>query len=213
MCVIVHQPAGTALTVDQAKQMQTANPDGLGIMLYDPSTGMETHKFPKPSIRALTGIVRAIAGYETVIHFRYATHGDIRESNTHPFPVAPGIWCAHNGILDPREYSLDCGDGTDTEAYIKRYIRPLLDQCTDPIAAVHSESVCALIESHVGSNKLAIMTGDGRVTVYNRRRGEWVGKLWVSNTYWMPRSMRKGIAYGYGGIDDTREWFDSLKRR
>lgn len=106
MCVICVKPAGVPMpALAEIKAMAEANPHGFG---FCTSTG----KFYKSTDFAI--FAERLADVRTdeacVMHFRFATHGSVRNRNCHPFRDGD-LFFAHNGVLPYPSV----GDRTDSE--------------------------------------------------------------------------------------------------
>lgn len=193
MCVIVHSPANTALTDQQIRLMFNQNPDGIGVMFKDPDTGhlLTAKSLPSSPDHAL----RWLKGYNSpelnvVIHFRWATHGPAVPENTHPFRILTGMHMVHNGVLPESTTGKVPKGRTDTETYIERVIRPLLQASHAPGELIRSEAFKTLVGAHIGHSKLVFMDRAGSPVFVNRSLGDDIpaesgkGTIWVSNTHW-----------------------------
>lgn len=218
MCVIVHKPAGFALPTDTVEDMYLQNSDGLGVMWVDPEKPgkIRIHrslpKTPEAAVQTLATL--DIHHVEAVIHFRFATHGKATIKNTHPF-ILPntGIAMVHNGVLDTHGLGLDYGKGTDTEAYIRQYLLPLLNQAKDPQLMAASPEFQAVIGEHIGHSKLVFLDTQGRVSLVNADLGEYLTfgdhLVWVSNTNWRPFRRYTTTTNLWDTKEDTYTWPDA----
>jgi len=193
MCVIVHSPNNTALTDQQIRLMFKQNSDGIGVMFRDPSTGNLTTAKALPS--SPDKALQWLKGYNTpelnvVIHFRWATHGPAIPENTHPFKIIPGMHMVHNGVLAESTTGRVPKGKTDTETYVERVIRPLLQASASPSELIRSEAFQTLVGAHIGGSKLVFMDRAGTPVFVNRALGDDIpaesgkGTIWVSNTHW-----------------------------
>lgn len=197
MCVIVVKPANFSLSAADTSAMYSRNSDGIGIM-YAESGAIRTAKaLPATAADAVDFIAEhAPHERECIIHFRYATHGSVSIENTHPFPVVDGLFLAHNGVLFTG--ADDCGTGTDTEAYIRYYLRPLLTHASDPLEMARAPEFVAVIGEHITGSKFVLLDRHGVVTIINEIDGKTIERdnlqIWCSNLHWQPVDVKKTAA-------------------
>lgn len=188
MCVIAIKPEFVSLSDADVSDMFTRNSDGLGVMWMQKGRVQTIKTLPRTPEEAIAALKRVPHEAEAVIHFRMATHGSVSLKNTHPFEVVPGLFVCHNGVLDTHDLGLKCGTGTDTEAYIKQYLKPILAHAKDPYVMAHSAEFRSLVGEHIGGNKFVFLDKTGKVSVVNRHMGSTIKRgdhsLWVSNTHW-----------------------------
>lgn len=141
-------------SVDFLNIARTANPHGCGYCT------------PKKSFKTLDYDIfleklnKIKKDTPVLIHFRYATHGRVRQSNCHPFYDRDlGVKFMHNGILNITPFR----GKTDSETAFRSIIVP-------EIAAhgIESTEVDESINSVIGVSRFAIMQGD-TVKLY----GQW----------------------------------------
>jgi hypothetical protein len=212
MCVIVSKPAGVELSESDITDMFWVNPDGFGVSWAKEGRVRTYRALPKTG-KAAWACYQALNLHDVhaVLHFRMATHGSVRLENTHPFEVVPGVVMSHNGVLDTRKLELDCkGDITDSLAYARSWLKPLLEQARDPLAMLRSGEFQALIGGQIGSSKLAFVDREGHVSLINDHLGHIRkrpgGTIWVSNTFWENQGM------GYLWEKDGRGWSKTLPK-
>lgn len=80
VCLIIHKPKGKKVPIDIIREAARRNPDGYGITYLD---SFRTHRGMK--CNSLDYLSKTERPY--VLHFRYATVGDISEDNCHPFSI------------------------------------------------------------------------------------------------------------------------------
>ena len=101
----------------------------------------------------------------------------IDEANCHPFLFNDGkLALIHNGVI-----SIRCSiEGlSDTAHFVKLVLEPLVRTFKVPI---NNGSLNYLLCTSIGSDKLAIMDGDGRTYIFNEDKGTWDEGVWYSNT-------------------------------
>jgi len=210
MCVIIHKPAERELTEWTLREGLRRNSDGWGLVAYPEGRGSE------PVIhRGLTGIDDFLKTYEpyakgveTVIHFRFATHGLKDLENCHPYDVVPGVVMMHNGILSVKTPDKDLSD----TGHFVQLIKPMLEE--DP-TMVEKEHWLKMVGELIGKgNKLVFMTKNG-VFYVNKEQGSIDKDVWFSNStlfYSTPSSYKQppyGVThYGYGCQIDEDDCYD-----
>lgn len=191
MCVIIDKPANFTITRNVISQMYKQNPDGLGILWHDTTT--KVYKSLPNTPQECYDILAPYHHLRAIIHFRFATHGEPILANTHPFKVCDHVYLVHNGVLNTKALGLECDDGTDTEAYIRQYLRPLFTISPDPEKVLNAH-ILAMIGEQIGHSKFVLMDGEGHVYMVNPHLGEEIEMtceksktpcmVWVSNTNW-----------------------------
>lgn len=179
MCMLIHHTTKSHLSQKMLADMLSHNPDGFGFAY---GTGRKAHviKVPSPTLQEVFDLYsRYVKGREAVVHFRWRTHGDVDEQNTHPYEVIPGLWMAHNGVLscvDQRDKRM-----SDTWHLIEDYLRPMFLKSPDLWL---SPEFRTMLGKFIGSgNKLAFVDARGKVGVVNHTSGITFQNTWFSNTY------------------------------
>jgi len=197
MCILIHQPKDYCFTAEHLADFYSKNPDGFGaIVNHNDERGVVVYKIVG-SLKDIEDLYfKSVACYESVIHFRMKTHGDIDLDNCHPYIVTDNLWMAHNGILssgNDKDRSK-----SDTWHYIKDFIRPMLEQTPD---ALDNPYIRGYIGAHIGaSNKFGFMSNEGKVYIINKHSGVEYDGVWYSNTYaWSPykHGYEKAPSYNY----------------
>lgn len=122
-------------------------------------------------------MLKSIKRHEAaIIHFRYATHGSIKEANCHPFrDEETGISFAHNGVLNITPIY----DMTDSETAFRTRIVPTIRE-----HGFGSDEF--IIENHniIGGSRFAYIDKDGNYSLY----GPFVHHkgCWYSNRNFLP---------------------------
>lgn len=206
MCLAIYKPAGKSIPEDHLRNGFDSNPHGAGFAF------------------AKDGVVSIRKGYFTfkaflaaynecitedlpaLVHFRYATHGKRNEFNCHPWPVCGGEYaCIHNGIINIQSSKKK----SDTGHFVDLVLSPMLECVADPA----TPALKFLVEETIGSgNKIVLMDGAGKVTIYNEKVGHWEKGVWYSNhgyesysRFTYKRGGRK--TYGaYEGYDYESYW-------
>jgi predicted glutamine amidotransferase len=170
------------------------NPDGFGMMFYDP-LNKEIKQFKlfngdnDPDV--IYPILEGMHDIPCFLHFRYKTKGLINEASCHPFTAYDQndrkVLLMHNGTL--HEY----GSNTkvDSEEFAEDFVGPLYDKwllsgCRQPLSDKFFQKIA---QKHIGfDSKIALMDNTGDSVIFNYQKGdvkkeadgtEW----WVSNSY------------------------------
>jgi hypothetical protein len=180
MCIIIHRPAGAAtrLSRDTLQRCATRNPHGFGIMWAYNGKLMTARYLPgerKDFIKR--ALMLQDQDLPMVLHFRWATHGAVVKENTHPFVIVKGHSALmHNGIL-----SIPCIKGwSDTRTFAYEVVRGL------PEGWEGMPTIRWMMEQATLGSKVAVMYGDGRVTILHKNAGISEGGVWYSNDGFRP---------------------------
>lgn len=140
-----------------------------------------------------------------IIHFRWATHGLTNKDNCHPFELCDGEFAmVHNGVLSI-DISSDT-DRSDTSHFSELVMTPMLSK-----VAFDDPSLKYLVEQAItSSNKLIVMRRDGKMVIYNEKRGEWHNGVWYSNTQY---KFKKYVAPSPAWKTDYEQGEDGVWRR
>ena len=191
MCIIAIKKVGINVPDDSLiETMFESNPDGAGFMYNKDGRviirkGYMTLKALKT---ALEDVYKEVDTLNTtfVYHFRIATHGSVKPSLTHPFPISNKIGIllktsyetdvavAHNGIIPIKTRT----DISDTMEYIVTKLYKRKKKFPNFYKFEHHRKS---IETQIKS-KMAILDGSGRVEII----GEFIedkGILYSNTSY------------------------------
>lgn len=152
MCLIVKIPQGKTLPDDIVESALLYNPDGFGYMVNGTAK-----KFVKRTAKQIKKLLKRHLHSEIVVHFRMATDGVVNKKLAHPHRLANGDMLMHNGILTQFRTDAKAVE-SDTTRFVSEYINPMLAETGDYNAEY--------IESAITGNRLAIMSADGRTTLF-----------------------------------------------
>lgn len=180
MCLIAYSPKGTMVDRSILAYAYNQNPDGIGIMSV---SGIEKFMGKKALKRARRYLESYLVPEQIPygIHFRWATHGAIQMSNTHPYEAPTGKhWVMHNGVIGLTANEAT-KDESDTAVFVRKYM-------TDA-ASIDDTFYYKALSTKVGwGNKLLIMDDCGQFIICNDDAGVWIDGIWFSNTYSLPNS-------------------------
>lgn len=157
-----------------------SNADGFGFM-YATKKGLKVvKKLPNTTaevrrmFEALPNDDRMVAG-----HARMRTHGAINLDQCHPYQINESSWLMHNGVL----HTGNKADPSKSDTW--HFINDFLKEASDN--ALHDPALHKVLGEYIESNRFAIMSGDGRLSIVNRDQGIEHEGVWFSNTYaWSP---------------------------
>jgi len=181
MCLIFIKPknANNYLTYERFSNALTNNPHAVGIVYRD-KDGINIERFVKPENykEEIWNIIKDKE--EFAIHFRYATHGILNLTNTHPFIVTNGLCMMHNGVMN--EFANLNKEWSDTKNFVEYFLKPYVEK--EGIGIINDESFKTDLEKVIGSgNKLLFVDKDFNFSIINEKAGVWKDGCWLSNTY------------------------------
>ena len=154
MCVICISPAGKSLpTKKELKAMFQRNHDGCGFV-------SESDHYKSLDFEDFYARLKKVPKNENcIIHFRWATHGEVNLENCHPFyDKKSGTWFMHNGILNITPYK----GKTDSETAFKKYLAPCIRK-----HGLYSKELQTAAHNIIDSSKFAFMQ-DGHIKAFGR---------------------------------------------
>jgi len=174
MCVLCVKPAGAKMfSFDDLKAMYNRNPHGCGFAT--PTRTFKSLNFAK----FMHELNKVDDSEPCIIHFRYATHGSIKNDNCHPFEAkldnGEMVKFAHNGVLSINAV----GDMTDSETAFRYRFIPVANAC-----GVFSKQFDGVVERIIGGSKFAFLHGS-EIKTYGHFYS-YKGCL-CSNMYWYNR--------------------------
>lgn len=160
MCILIAKPKNVKMPSEETmKNCWESNPDGAGIAWSDGRKLFLRKGFMKWNDFIKEYRTLNLNNFDAIIHFRIATHGTVKPSNTHPFNVSDRIVAGHNGILPITPE----GDWTDSETFFKRVASPILETYSLD-SLVFEQAVNAVI----GTSKLAFLTDSSKLKTFGK---------------------------------------------
>ncbi|MDR1562272.1 MAG: class II glutamine amidotransferase [Dysgonamonadaceae bacterium] len=119
MCVIIVKEAGIKLpSENMLRKAAVYNPHGFGFCT-------KRRLFKTLSIeRFLNEVGKVETNEPCVLHFRFATQGSVKTSNSHPFKQ-DGVCFSHNGVLHNVKAK---NDQTDSEIFFINDVVPVINE-------------------------------------------------------------------------------------
>jgi len=202
MCLAIYQPAGLLIPEKNLRSGYEANNDGCGICWAE--KGSLTLSKGMMKWEDFWKLYQEHKGCAMLIHFRKSTHGKKDEANCHPFLFNDGkLALIHNGVLP-----IKCSeDGySDTWHLVNKVLEPLVK---DHGVDIDDPALSWLIKLAIGTDKIAVMDGNGEAVIFNEDKGNWEdtdgttaekkGKVWYSNTSF------RNVSWQHRQTD-TRDW-------
>jgi len=189
MCLIAYVPANKQMPETYFRAAAKDNSDGIGFMSADGVEKFLGRKMVKRAWRYARQLHDANVEY--AVHFRWATHGRVALTNTHPFKTPDGnAYVMHNGILTDYTPEDKYGDESDTRRLVSVMVG--VDVTADP-------DYWTKLADHIGwSNKLCVMSWDGQFRIVNEDAGDWIDGIWYSQTYSLPGVYSNTYETAYG---------------
>jgi hypothetical protein len=172
MCIAIYKPANSIILFEDLERAFEANPDGAGFAVRRDGTvhiikGLMT--FDHFKARFIKH-----ANYECIIHFRWASMGEIGKDNCHPFALPDGSALIHNGHIQ--------GYGnkriSDTRDYVDNVLSPLVTQYPD---ILRHGAMREVLDRAIGSSRMAILPITGKAIIIGEARGKWHDGSWYSS--------------------------------
>lgn len=121
--------------------------------------------------------VKVSSRYPLMVHFRWASAGEINKENCHPFVINKDCAMVHNGTIwdfvpDPKKTKK-----SDTRLYVERVLSPMLPKNNPKSCPVTKY----LLEKSIGRSKIIILDKFGRYCILNEGLGVWSKGIWYSN--------------------------------
>lgn len=192
MCLAVLVQQGSKLPMEVFDKASFNNSDGFGYAFVH-NGEVVVRKVTAASELEMQFVKEHNAHYKSspfLIHFRYATHGEVCMRNTHPFMLSNGGAIIHNGILpiNPAKNTRD----SDTRHFVRQFLNKLPDNWHK------SEYILQVVAEAIGkNNKLALLMPDKSYVIINESQGNWINGIWYSNAsgqsvnYWCATAATK----------------------
>jgi hypothetical protein len=175
MCLAIYQPKGKEVPEKHLKNGFENHGDGCGIAWAEDGK-LKVKKGVGMKFEEFLEWYNQVKQFPCLIHFRKSTSGKIDEANCHPFIFNEGKLAAiHNGVLN-----IKCNDKdfSDTYHFVTLVLDPIIRKYHIP---VNDGSLNYLICTSIGSDKLAVMDGNGKTYIFNEEKGTWDEGVWYSN--------------------------------
>lgn len=192
MCLAIYQPIGKLVPEKHLENGFNNHGDGCGIAWAEGGK-LHVKRGVNMKFEEFLKWYNQAKQFPCLIHFRKSTSGKIDEANCHPFIFNEGKLAAiHNGMLN-----IKCNDKnfSDTYHFITMVLDPIIRKYKIP---VNDGSLNYLICTSIGSDKLAVMDGNGKTYIFNEEKGIWDEGVWYSNT-----SFRWSATASCGGSSST----------
>jgi hypothetical protein len=190
MCIAVAKPRDIKVRKKVLKECFRNNPDGVGFAYPSKKEKkVEIHK-GYFSFRQFWADYRKIqeTGCPMIIHFRIATSGKVDGENCHPWRINKKHALIHNGIL-AHKIDLEHEDVSDTGLFTEHFFKPIFAH--GPALWLNPAFKWLIEESIGNTNKIAILSADGEIRIFNEKQGEWDAGIWFSNKSYKEKRVKR----------------------
>lgn len=201
MCIIIYNKDGRPIPEKHLELCYENNEDGFGVM-YASEGRVKAFK-AMFELEHIKEIEKNLRGGPYAMHFRYATVGEVNDTNLHPHQIldadADGedLWMMHNGtfmFLRKKGYK-DKKTGkfittvSDSVLFAEKIRQIVLELGSD---ILFDQWYQDRLSKYIGGNKILFMNGHGQVAIINEKKG-WRPQegLWYSNRYSLEKGYRK----------------------
>lgn len=196
MCLAIYKPATTKPDWEAYREGFSGNPHGWGFATID--NGELLDAVGIGNFDEFRRNFEPFAHCESIIHFRWATHGTKGTENCHPF-THDGLAMIHNGIID-----IDTKDDesrSDTFHFFTKVVMPMYERDRDFF--LRDDIIYTMEMAHSGS-KFCFLRADGQSAIWNKSRGvdEYDGH-WFSNYGYLPTRYSRSRLIGYDSAIKT----------
>lgn len=172
MCIIIVANKNKKIPNEHIKLASELNCDGFGMSA---SVNNKLFVYKSISINSddiikLYNSIRQVATGDIVLHFRFATHGDISDKLCHPFYVNKDLVMFHNGVEideDIAGHSCDNKNESDTKAFVNNILKNFKK------GFQKNKNIMNMISKSVGDNNRLCFLDSNGVTTYSS------SDLWV----------------------------------
>lgn len=172
------------------KNMQRINPHLSGFVVAKDGELIMHKGFEK--FHELWQALRPYNNLPKLVHFRWASVGEITVENSHPFFITPELAMVHNGTIPLRPAKGD--DRSDTRLFVDLILKKLYMDDPNFLKNIH---ITWLLSKSINNSKIAFLDDKGEITIINKELGEEKNKVWYSNTDY--RSWPGTIGYNRHG--------------
>lgn len=192
MCIIIVANKNKKIPNEHIKLASELNCDGFGMSA---SVNNKLFVYKSVSINSddiikLYNSIRQVATGDIVLHFRFATHGDISDKLCHPFYVNKDLVMFHNGIIcdSVSGYNGHNKNESDTKAFVNNVLKNFKK------GFQNNETVMNMISTSVGEyNKLCFLDNTGKITYTSSDKWVEYNEILYSN----PDVFYEGENYRY----------------
>lgn len=192
MCIIIVANKNKKIPNEHIKLASELNCDGFGMSA---SVNNKLFVYKSVSINSddiikLYNSIRQVATGDIVLHFRFATHGDISDKLCHPFYVNKDLVMFHNGIIcdSVSGYNGHNKNESDTKAFVNNVLKNFKK------GFQNNETIMNMISTSVGEyNKLCFLDNTGKITYTSSDKWVEYNEILYSN----PDVFYEGENYRY----------------
>ena len=180
MCVIIHKPANISIDDTILRLCWDANKDGAGFMYSDNGKLIVKRGYMK--YKRFKSAYLPVEDKEMVIHFRWASCGDVSPTMCHPFKVNEDLAMVHNGHIDIPYLMKD--HESDTVWLVKNIFREFPK---DFLCSAYNNAYHKIISMSIKGSVMVFMDNNSNVIKVGERgrNGMNFAGCWFSNGFWL----------------------------
>jgi len=176
MCLALAKPAGKEIPYAIIRRGFIRNPHGAGFVVAKP-TGLEIHKGFFTLSSFWDEYKYHVSNNDAaLVHFRWANVGPQNILNTHPWEINSDHAMIHNGTLEG--YTGFKNGLSDTGNFTNIVLKPLF---ADFPTLWNKPWFMSVMSRSIGFSKIAVLSKDGEIVIYNESMGFWKDGIWHSN--------------------------------
>lgn len=184
MCIAIVLPPGKRLERTTLEICREAHQHGMGFAYVDSSGNLKVNKYLDDFNGFASHLNKAFARNETshfLVHFRTASAGKKTKENCHPhLNKGKTLALVHNGTFSKFSFK-DCSE-SDTVNLMELVVNDL------GTLIYENQSVRYLFEEFIGWQKVAILTKNNEIIVFNKKSWEQQDDIWFSNDSYKKRA-------------------------
>ena len=194
MCIAIAKTIHAALDRDVLQRCFERNPHGAGFAVAkDNQLIVEKGYFNFDEFWENFNAIQH--GVPAIVHFRYASAGEINPRNCHPWLIDKNHAMIHNGTL--WGFVCDNSELSDSGLYTKLVLRPIFRKDKGFWKTKHGKF---LLSEPLGErNKMIILSNKGEFSILNESAGEWDNEIekniWYSNDGYKEESEYCGTCF------------------
>lgn len=185
MCVIIHKPEDALLGEDILRMCWNANNNGAGFMYATNNELIVKRGYMK--FKNFYKSYKSVEDKNMVIHFRWASCGEVSATACHPFKLSQNVAMVHNGHVNI-PYCMEEKE-SDSLWLVKNIFKKFPENFID------RQEYIKIISMAVKGSVLVFMNNTGKIVKIGEYGslgdvGIYVNGCWFSNNFWMTEGVK-----------------------